>query len=289
MPSSTVSVPCCVLEERAIRCHISRLTLRPGLGGEGRRAGDVAVVGQDAEDGRLQRCQDEENLQAQQPRGEDTVPTRSWTWVSATAGSCPTSSPRCEWLLVLGLTWKQVNLAWMFCSIRCVRACRNRMPRAHSPKRVEAPTTVLIQSATLSAEIWGEAGNASGLPEPPPVTLPGPTLQHSHQRGCSSRQQTAPAPETRRPSSRRRTGKSPASATAACSWHGERGRWHPEVSMPGVFSSAPALPHLLMVIRGRQGQQQQQGPVLSTMGTSFRVLSTASLPPKPSTMTSIRR
>lgn len=49
------------------------------------------------------------------------------------------------------------------------------------------------------------------------------------------------------------------------------------------------LPHLLMVIPGRQGQQQQQGPVLTTMGTSFRVLSTASFPPKPSTMTSIRR
>lgn len=51
----------------------------------------------------------------------------------------------------------------------------------------------------------------------------------------------------------------------------------------------PAPPHLLMVIRGRQGQQQQQGPVLTAMGTSFRVLSSASFPPKPSTMTSIIR
>lgn len=97
MPSSTVSVPCCVLEvlsqERAIRCHISRLTLRPGLGGEGRRAGDVAVVGQDAEDGRLQSCQDEENLQAQHPREEDTVPTCSRTWISATTVSCPCAPP----------------------------------------------------------------------------------------------------------------------------------------------------------------------------------------------------
>lgn len=51
----------------------------------------------------------------------------------------------------------------------------------------------------------------------------------------------------------------------------------------------PAPPHLLMVIRGRQGQQQQQGPVLTTMGTSFRVLSSASFPPKPSIMTIISR
>lgn len=72
MPSLTASIPCCVLEvlsqERAICSRVSRLTLRPGLGGEGRRAGDVAVVGQDTEDGGLQRCQDEENLQTQHPR-----------------------------------------------------------------------------------------------------------------------------------------------------------------------------------------------------------------------------
>jgi len=37
------------------------------------------------------------------------------------------------------------------------------MPRAHSPKRVEAPTTVLIQRATLSAEIWGHTANKPGL------------------------------------------------------------------------------------------------------------------------------
>ena len=71
-------------------------------------------------------------------------------------------------------------------------------------------------------------------------------------------------------------------------------RWlHPpaqDLFHPGVLwsdSPPPSLPHLLMVMRGRQGQQQQQGPVLTTMGTSFRVLSRASVPPKPSTITII--
>lgn len=63
-----------------------------------------------------------------------------------------------------GLTWKEKNLALMFCSLRCSRACRKRMPRAQSPKRVEAPARVLIQRATLSAEICrGHTGNTPGL------------------------------------------------------------------------------------------------------------------------------
>lgn len=39
------------------------LTLRPGLGGVGRRAGNLATIGQDGEDGRLQHSQDEHHLQ----------------------------------------------------------------------------------------------------------------------------------------------------------------------------------------------------------------------------------
>lgn len=44
------------------------LTLRPGLGGEGRRAGDAAAVGQDAEDGGLERRQDEQDLRPPTPQ-----------------------------------------------------------------------------------------------------------------------------------------------------------------------------------------------------------------------------
>lgn len=50
-------------------------------------------------------------------------------------------------------TWKQANLAPMFCSFKCSLACRKRMPSAHSPKTVETPRKVLIQRDTLCAEI----------------------------------------------------------------------------------------------------------------------------------------
>lgn len=62
------------------------------------------------------------------------------------------------------------------------------------------------------------------------------------------------------------------------------------VSCPRAPISAHAQqPYLVIVMRGQQGQQQQQGPVLITMGVSLRALSRASFPPKPSTMISMRR
>lgn len=219
-----------------------------------------------------------------------------------------------------GLTWKQENLALMFCSVRCSRACRKRMPRAHSPKRVEAPTTVLIQRATLSAEIWRRthrkhawadkaAGQGEGWWRLPSRTSPCPSLcpgTHVSRVVVPVGGQDQPQKDSDRPAEG--VLESPQHQQLKLSPDTVR-----EISstlrfpkpLPKDFSSTPAeaggesppqgqgitpaLPHLLMVIRGRQGQQQQQGPVLTTMGTSFRVLSTASFPPKPSTMTSIRR
>lgn len=49
------------------------------------------------------------------------------------------------------------------------------------------------------------------------------------------------------------------------------------------------LSYLVSMSLGQQGQQQQQGPVWIIIGVSFSVLTTASFPPKPSTMTCISR
>lgn len=66
LPSATIPTPHAILvmEGPGWECCslFSLLTLGPGLGGEGRRAGNAAVVGQDAEDGRLERCQEEQDL-----------------------------------------------------------------------------------------------------------------------------------------------------------------------------------------------------------------------------------
>lgn len=68
---------------RVGHCQLQRdkflpLTLGSGSGGERWGAGNLAPVGQDAEDGGLKRCQDEENL-AQKQREVWEVPSKAGT------------------------------------------------------------------------------------------------------------------------------------------------------------------------------------------------------------------
>lgn len=63
-----------------------------------------------------------------------------------------------------------------------------------------------------------------------------------------------------------------------------------EYRKSNLFFEDNSLPsYLVSMSLGQQGQQQQQGPVWVIIGVSFSILSTASFPPKPSTMTSINR
>lgn len=72
--------------------------------------------------------------------------------------------------------------------------------------------------------------------------------------------------------------------TSRRSWERECRKLEP------VLQGLPSLPsYLVSLILGQQRQQQQQGPVWIIIGVSFSVLTTASFPPKPCTMTSISR